>query len=460
MEFLRGENLDQIIKNGQQGDLKRILKTALQIARALGYVHSQNIVHRDLKPQNLHVDPNGRVKLVDFGIAKSVEWNKTQAGLVKGTAFYMAPEQILGDPVTFRTDIWAFGIVLYELLCGQRPFQSPTLDTLWAAIVNTTPNYQLLTDRAVPESAQRIVRRCLEKKAEDRYADFAAVCQDIEAILDEVSPATRTIVVPTLVQTRLPQWLLLSAVGVALICIGVLIYHLLSEKPALAKQLSFPFGDMLLVDSGPALLGSDNHKVDLKAFYIDKTEVSNKAYALFIKAKSWRRPKDFAEDKPDLPVVNVTLYDAQAFAKWAGKRLPTDQEWEKAARGAKGQLYPWGNEAKPEFANIGDNPTLPKHELMPVNAFPAGASPYGALNMCGNVWEWVDDDQKPTPEFLEGMQKTVDPKLRMEDIYYVIRGGYFQMPLSPNLLTDVGSFPANMASPIVGFRCAKTPDRP
>ena len=96
MEFLRGENLDALIKNGQQGDLRRILRTALQIARAMAYVHSQDIVHRDLKPQNLHVDQNGRVKLVDFGIAKSVEWNKTQAGLVKGTAYYMAPEQIPG----------------------------------------------------------------------------------------------------------------------------------------------------------------------------------------------------------------------------------------------------------------------------------------------------------------------------------------------------------------------------
>ncbi len=101
MEFLRGNHLGALIKTNSQGDLRRILKTALQIARALEYVHEQNIVHRDLKPQNLHVDRSGRVKLVDFGIAKSVEWNKTQAGLVKGTAYYMAPEQVLGHPVSF-----------------------------------------------------------------------------------------------------------------------------------------------------------------------------------------------------------------------------------------------------------------------------------------------------------------------------------------------------------------------
>ena len=164
MEFLRGENLEKLIRNHQVGNLKRILRMSLQMARALEYVHSQNIVHRDLKPQNLHVDQNGRLKLVDFGIAKSVDWNRTQVGMVKGTAYYMAPEQILGDPVTFRTDIWAFGVVLYELLSdGRRPFQGTSLDALWAAIINTAPDFGLLANAAIPASVQQVVRRCLEK---------------------------------------------------------------------------------------------------------------------------------------------------------------------------------------------------------------------------------------------------------------------------------------------------------
>ena len=185
MEFLRGENLEKVIRNHEVGNLKRILRMSLQMARALEYVHSQNIVHRDLKPQNLHVDQNGRLKLVDFGIAKSVDWNRTQVGMVKGTAYYMAPEQILGDPVTFRTDIWAFGVVLYELLSdGRRPFQGTSLDSLWAAIINTAPDFAPLAQRAVPASVQQVVRRCLEKDPECRFQDFAEVAATIEAILD------------------------------------------------------------------------------------------------------------------------------------------------------------------------------------------------------------------------------------------------------------------------------------
>ena len=183
MEFLRGERLDKLIQNREQGDLRHILDIALQIARAMEYVHTQNIVHRDLKPQNLHVDRDGRVKLVDFGIAKSVEWNKTQAGLVKGTAYYMAPEQIMGNPVNFRTDIWAFGVVLFEMLSGgKRPFQGSTLDTLWAAIVNGTPDYQLLANAGVPEPVRQIVKRCLEKQAENRFESFGEVSQALKRL--------------------------------------------------------------------------------------------------------------------------------------------------------------------------------------------------------------------------------------------------------------------------------------
>src|ERR1700685_798228 len=91
MEFLRGNNLADLIKTSALGGLKNILRIALQLANAMECVHGQNIVHRDLKPQNLTVEPSGRVKLVDFGIAKSIGWNKTQAGFVKGTAYYMAP---------------------------------------------------------------------------------------------------------------------------------------------------------------------------------------------------------------------------------------------------------------------------------------------------------------------------------------------------------------------------------
>jgi predicted Ser/Thr protein kinase len=464
MEFLRGENLDKLIKNGQQGDLKRILQTALQIARALEYVHSQNIVHRDLKPQNLHVDQHGRVKLVDFGIAKAVDWNKTQVGLVKGTAYYMSPEQIMGEPVTFRTDIWSFGVVLYEMLCeGKRPFQGGTLDILWASIVNGTPDYVALSEKQIPEFVLRILRQCLEKKAENRYADFNAVAGDIEAALSalsmaETSAATVGIAAQSPAMKRLPAWLVAGGVSVAAVCIGLLVYHLVAGKPAkepLARQITTPTGDMVLVDAGPALIGGKKLKMTLKAFYIDKTEVSNGDYARFLRDENWHRPIGFSEDKPTLPVVNVTLYDAIAFATWAGKRLPTSDEWEKAARGTMGFIFPWGNDSKPELANVSDNVTLTKHELMPVSSFPAGASPYGALNMCGNVWEWVKTPQSPNVDALKAMERELKTKFAPDERYYGIRGGYFGVSLLKDSTSGQYFYPAGRATPDIGFRCAK-----
>lgn len=470
MEFLRGNNLDKVISLHQLGGLKAILRTALQIAQGLEYVHSHNMVHRDLKPQNLHVDAKGRVKLVDFGIAKAVDWKKTQVGLVKGTAHYMAPEQIMGQAVTFQTDIWAFGVVLYEMLSdGQRPFHSATLDGLWAAIFHHSPDFQVLTEKGVPDSVQQVVRRCLEKKPEERFADFGEVGRAIEAILEELSTAQPTMiqpqVAPPAVKPQFTMWVVGSGLGVALLALIFVAYWLGRSKPSapaptqLARSLTTPSGDMVLVDAGPALLGVDKHKVRVRAFYLDKTEVSNAVYARFIKNKGWRKPKDFALDKPDYPVVNVSYYDALEFAKWAGKRLPTDTEWEKAARGAQGQLYPWGNDANPALANVRDNRNLSKHAVMGASAFPLGKSPYGALNLCGNVWEWVDADQKPTAEFLKRMQHDFDPKLTMEDAFYVIRGGYFLSKLSPALLTDGASVPARLTGPNIGFRCAETPDQ-
>ena len=466
MEFLRGDSLATLLKNGALADRQRAIQIALQIARAMEHVHSKNILHRDLKPLNIHVDPSGRAKLVDFGIAKSVEWNRTQVGLVKGTAYYMAPEQIMGRPVTFQTDIWAFGVVVYEMLTnGRRPFVSSNLDTLWASIVNAPLNVQLLRDKGVPASMEEIVGKCLEKDPQRRYRSFTEIIRQLEEILERTKVPEIGTAAPPRKAKVFPRWtgstspLLLSAVAIALLCSGLLIAYMgfRHSQPQLARQIALPSGEMVLVDGGPALIGPDKRQVDIKPFYIDKTEVSNGAYNNFLRETGWRVPKDFAYDKPALPVVNVSFYDAQRFARWAGKRLPTGVEWEKAARGVNGHAYPWGDDENKTLANVGDNPALSKHELMPVDSFPQGASPFGALNMCGNVWEWVDASQIPDSKWLMQLRDSVDSKLTKDDIFYTTRGGYYGYPLSPNLITDYASFPAKLGAPQIGFRCARNP---
>ncbi len=153
-----------------------------------------------------------------------------------------------------------------------------------------------------------------------------------------------------------------------------------------------PEGEFLMgsADSDPDA-GSDEkpqHTVYLDAFWIDKTEVTNAAFALCVQAGACQTTgADFSE-KPNHPVVAVSWNDAAAYCEWAGRRLPTEAEWEKAARGTDGRIYPWGDGA-PDATLLNYNGNI--GGTTEVGSYPDGASPYGALDMAGNVWEWAND---------------------------------------------------------------------
>jgi len=170
--------------------------------------------------------------------------------------------------------------------------------------------------------------------------------------------------------------------------------------------------DMVLIPAGNFIMGTNNrlpdegpeHTVYLPAFYIDIYEVTNLQYKKFIDTSNRRSPSHFRnrtypEGKADHPVTNVSWHDAEAYCAWAGKRLPTDQEWEKAARGTQGRIFPWGNEFDINRANTPVRWQALKQDgdTTPVGSFPAGASPYGVYDMSGNVWEWTSAWYQPYP---------------------------------------------------------------
>jgi serine/threonine-protein kinase len=206
---------------------------------------------------------------------------------------------------------------------------------------------------------------------------------------------------------------------------------------------------MLLVSAGKYLAGKDAAPVEVPAFYIDKTEVTNAQYARFCQERGRPLPEGFPTDRPDLPVVNITYIDADLFAKWAGKRLPTMDEWEKAARGDAGRPYPWGQDADAAKA------VLRGGELAPAGSIQAGASPYGALDMIGNVWEFVNDPRTPTPGAVNAFKTLVTPPPTATEPWFAMRGGSFRTPLDPALTYDSASVPARFKGADIGFRCVR-----
>jgi formylglycine-generating enzyme required for sulfatase activity len=227
----------------------------------------------------------------------------------------------------------------------------------------------------------------------------------------------------------------------------------LGMKPkAFPMTLSTPTGEMVLVPAGDFLFGEKKEKISLPAFYIDKTEVTNKAYRQFCSETNRGLPGDFPTDKPDYPVVNVSILDAQAFANWAQKRLPTAAQWEKAARGTDGRIYPWGDRADPALANVGTG------VVQSVSSLPGGASPFGALNMVGNAWELIGELREPSAAALKNFA-FLDPPARPDEPWYTMRGQSFGQAekLDPKVLSDAASVPARHKDPNIGFRCVQDP---
>jgi serine/threonine-protein kinase len=196
MEFLVGESLRDAMKNHHIGDLNRKLSLALQIGRALEHIHQKKIIHRDIKPENIQIDGAGKIKLMDFGIAKSEGLSLTRAGFTLGTPYYMAPEQVLGQQVTYSVDIYAFGVMLYEMLVGAKPISGETVEKIFSAILYEPLNMVPLQAANVPSSVFNLVSACTAKNANDRPASFSVVCTELERILQNPSASGKSQIRP------------------------------------------------------------------------------------------------------------------------------------------------------------------------------------------------------------------------------------------------------------------------
>ena len=172
MEYVTGTSLRELIERGAPLPPPAVVAIAKQLCRALEVAHEQGVIHRDIKPQNLMVQPDGTLKVMDFGVARLLERASqlTSAGMVVGTPAYMAPEQLLDDPVDGRVDLYAAGVVLYECLTGQRPVEATTPAALLGKLLTATPRPPHEVNRAVPVALSEVVMAALARDVGDRPA--------------------------------------------------------------------------------------------------------------------------------------------------------------------------------------------------------------------------------------------------------------------------------------------------
>jgi len=169
MEYLKGHTLEKLIKKGMEWNYKILANIIIQVCDALDYAHSKGIVHRDIKPANIMVLDDFKIKVMDFGIARFDATNMTQTGIAMGTPNYISPEQLQGKQASARSDIFSVGVVLYELLTGEKPFRGETITALIYNILNTHPAGPSTVNPTVPRFFDRVLERAMAKNFEERY---------------------------------------------------------------------------------------------------------------------------------------------------------------------------------------------------------------------------------------------------------------------------------------------------
>jgi serine/threonine-protein kinase len=245
MEFVEGEDLEDLLSKRVPFSLAQKLDILVEVLTGLSYAHKRGIVHRDIKPANIRIDIDGRARIMDFGIAHITSSSMTRTGVMVGTPAYMAPEQIVGGPVSPATDIFSVGAVMYELLTNAKPFEGDTLQTIMYKIVTKAPPDISAILPGLPPSLNTIVHRALAKEPSARYAnaiEMANALSHARASLPDSSPGLPPLSLRSSIEHALAgehakakrakrrRTLTLSAVGAGVVAIGLIGAKLMRDR--------------------------------------------------------------------------------------------------------------------------------------------------------------------------------------------------------------------------------------
>jgi len=385
-----------------------------QVLAALEYAH-RSVIHRDMKPENIMMLPGETVKVLDFGLARAVHQDMSEhqaemqaagKGKVIGTLAYAAPEQLRMREVDARADLFAVGLVFHELLTLRTPVDTPV--TVEQVRKDVSPG--LLA----------VLKRALKEEREQRWAsarDFRIALR--EAYNESYKPSTLDL------RTR-------------------------GERGEASTD------GMVYLEGGSFLMGNNANRaeapeeeVSVGPFWMDKYPVTVAQFAEYLKATGHAEPKFWRDPQyngADQPVVGITWEQAQTYAHWCGKELPTEMQWEFAARGRENRRYPWGSlPPSSTRANYGDFIGMPSMVTMHED----GQSPDGIFDLAGNVMEWTLDPYSSYALIRAGKR---DEAL-MKEPRRVVRGGSWASG-EDELVTTArnGLFPESQLN-TVGFRC-------
>ena len=272
LELVEGDTLAERLKRGAI-PVEESLTLALQIAEALEAAHEKGVIHRDLKPLNIKITPDGKIKVLDFGLAKAfagdgadvnlsqsptLSMAATQQGVILGTAAYMSPEQARGVTVDKRADIWAFGCVLYEMLTGRQVFKGELMSDVMASVLKSDPDYKGLPPAIHPQ-LRAVLGRCLEKEPKQRWHDVGDVRVELEQVSEDpsgslVQPLAEVVQVAPRAMLR---WIMVTAV-LSVIVAGFAVWNLKPEppeEPGPVVRFSHPLGEESFTRGGRPLVG-------------------------------------------------------------------------------------------------------------------------------------------------------------------------------------------------------------
>ena len=254
-ELLEGETLRERLREGSIA-ARKTLDYALQIAHGLAAAHEKGVVHRDLKPENLFLTKDGRVKILDFGLAKLTQADSrdhtslptmthaTEAGVVLGTAGDMSPEQVRGVAVDARSDIFSFGVILYEMLSGKRAFHRDTAADTMSAILKEDPPDLSETNRNISPALERILQHCLEKNPEQRFHLARDVAFDLDSLSNQSGTGSR---LRAVTDQRRSYWKQAAGALIVLVALAGIYYAARHNVPVSAPhfhQLTFQRGSI------------------------------------------------------------------------------------------------------------------------------------------------------------------------------------------------------------------------